>query len=317
MSSPTTQVPYRLYGSQQDNTAMSLPSFSPLGAITQQEWFEPGGGESGYLAVNPKNPDIVFGGAIGSGAGNGRLTRFDRRTGQERNVTVWPDVNGMGNGAKELKYRFQWTFPLFYSTHEPDALYATSNVVHRSTDEGQSWSVVSPDLTRNDVTKMEASGGPITKDNTGAEVYGTIFAFVESPHEQGVFWAGSDDGLIHISRDGGKTWENVTPKEIGEWALISVIEPSPHDPATAYVAATRYKSDDYTPLPAEDERLRQDLDDDHQGHRRQRDARHPRGPGAARAACTRAPRRASTSPSMTAGSGTPSPATCPSARSTT
>jgi photosystem II stability/assembly factor-like uncharacterized protein len=241
-------VPYRLYGSQQDNTAMSLPSFSPLGAITQQEWFEPGGGESGYLAVNPRNPDIVFGGAIGSGAGNGRLTRYDRRTGQERNVTVWPDVNGMGNGAKELKYRFQWTFPLFYSQHEPDALYATSNVVHRSTDEGQSWSVVSPDLTRNDATKMEASGGPITKDNTGAEVYGTIFAFVESPHERGVFWAGSDDGMIHISRDGCKTWEDVTPKAIGEWALISVIEPSPHDAATAYVAATRYKSDDYTPL---------------------------------------------------------------------
>jgi photosystem II stability/assembly factor-like uncharacterized protein len=241
------QVPYRIYGSQQDNTAMSLPSFSPLGAITQQEFFEPGGGESGYIALNPKNPDIAFGGAIGSGAGNGRLTRYDRRTGQERNVTVWPDAAGMGDGAKDLKYRFQWTFPLFYSKHEPDALYATSNVVHRSTDEGQSWEVISPDLTRNDATKMEASGGPITKDNTGAEVYGTIFAFVESPHEKGVFWAGSDDGLVHITRDGGKSWENVTPKELPEWALISVIEPSPHDPATAYVAATRYKSDDTAP----------------------------------------------------------------------
>jgi len=241
------QVPYRIYGSQQDNTAMSLPSFSPLGAITQQEWYEPGGGESGYIAVNPKNPDIVFGGANGSGAGNGRLTRHDRRTGQERNVTIWPDPEGMGNGAKDLKYRFQWTFPLFYDTHEPDTLYATSNVVHRSTDEGQSWDVISPDLTRNDATKMEPSGGPITKDNTGAEVYGTIFAFVESPHEHGVFWAGSDDGLIHITRDDGKNWENVTPKDLPEWALISVIEPSPHNPATAYVAATRYKLDDDAP----------------------------------------------------------------------
>ncbi|HEY8293518.1 MAG TPA: glycosyl hydrolase, partial [Thermomicrobiales bacterium] len=220
---------------------------SPLGAITQQEFFEPGGGESGYIALNPKNPDIAFGGAIGSGAGNGRLTRYDRRTGQERNVTVWPDAVGMGEGAKELKYRFQWTFPLFYSKHEPDALYATSNVVHRSTDEGQSWAVVSPDLTRNDATKMEASGGPITKDNTGAEIYGTIFAFVESPHEKGVFWAGSDDGLIHLTRDGGKHWENVTPKALPEGALISVIEPSPHDKASAYVAATCYKSDDYAP----------------------------------------------------------------------
>jgi len=241
------QVPYRIYGSQQDNTAMSLPSFSPVGAITQQEWYQPGGGESGYIAVDPRNPDVVYGGAIGSGAGNGRLTRHDRRTGQERNVTVWPDADGMGNGAKDLKYRFQWTFPLFFSPHDPDTLYATSNVVHRSTDEGQSWEVVSPDLTRNDATKHEPSGGPITKDNTGAEVYGTIFAFVESPHEQGVFWAGSDDGLVHISRDGGKTWENITPKDLPEWALISVIEPSPHDPATAYVAAMRYKLDDYAP----------------------------------------------------------------------
>ncbi len=241
------QVPYRIYGSQQDNTAMSLPSFSPVGAITQQEWYQPGGGESGYIAIAPKNPDIVYGGAIGSGAGNGRLTRHDRRTGQERNVTVWPDADGMGNGAKDLKYRFQWTFPLFFSPHDPGTLYATSNVVHRSTDEGQRWEVASPDLTRNDATKMEPSGGPITKDNTGAEVYGTIFAFVESPHERGVFWAGSDDGLVHISRDGCKTWEDVTPKDLPEWALISVIEPSPHDPATAYVAAMRYKLDDYAP----------------------------------------------------------------------
>ena len=153
----------------------------------------------------------------------------------------------MGYGAKDLKYRFQWTFPIRFSSHDPNALYATSNVVHRSMNEGQRWEVISPDLTRNDGTKMEPSGGPITKDNTGAEVYGTIFAFVESPHEAGVFWAGSDDGLVHLSRDGGKNWTNVTPPELPEWALISIIEASPHDPATAYIAATRYKLDDYTP----------------------------------------------------------------------
>jgi len=241
------RVPYRLYGSQQDNTAMSVPSFSPVGAITEKDWFRPGGGESGYIAVDPKDPDIIFGGAIGSGAGNGRLIRYDRRTGQEGNVTVWPDVNGMGNGAKDLKYRFQWTFPLLFSAHEPDALYACSNVVHRSTNEGQRWEVISPDLTRNDASKLEPSGGPITKDNTGAEVYGTIFALAESPHERGVFWAGSDDGLIHLTRDNGKTWHNVTPDVLPEWSLISIIEPSPHDAATAYVAATRYKQDDYAP----------------------------------------------------------------------
>jgi len=242
------QKPYRVYGSQQDNSALSLPAFSPTGAITETEWFVPGGGESGYIALLPKNPDVIFGGAIGSGAGNGRLTRFDRRTGQQRNVTVWPHVTGMGNGANELKYRFQWTFPLMFSPHDPDALYTASNVVHRSRDEGGSWEVISPDLTRADATKMTPSGGPITKDNTGAEVYGTIFALTESPREAGVFWAGSDDGLIHLSRDGGANWTNITPKELPEWSLISVIEASPHDPATAYVAATRYKHDDCHPL---------------------------------------------------------------------
>ena len=277
------RVPYRIYGSQQDNTAMSLPGFSPLGAITQADWFRPGGGESGYIAVDPRDPDIIFGGAIGSGAGNGRLIRYDRRTGQERNVTVWPDVNGMGNGANELKYRFQWTFPLLFSTHEPDALYATSNVVHRSTSDGQHWDVISPDLTRNDATKMEASGGPITKDNTGAEVYGTIFAFAESPHEQGVFWAGSDDGMIHISRDAGKTWHDVTPKNLPEWALISVIEPSPHDPATAYVAATRYKLDDYAPYLLKTNDYGKSWTAITEGHSRRRlHPHHSRGPGAAR-----------------------------------
>jgi len=242
-----TRFPYRVYGSQQDNSAISLPSRSTLGAITKTEWVEPGGGESGYIAIHPDDPDVVFGGAIGSGAGNGRLIRYDGHTGQKRNITVWPEEFGMGDGAKDFPMRFQWTFPIVLSPHDPRTLYVTANKIFRSTDEGASWEDLGPDLTRNDPSTLEPSGGPITKDNSGAEVYGTIFAFVESPHERGVFWAGSDDGLVHISRDGGATWAKVTPPELPEWALIEVIEPSPHDPATVYLAATRYKHDDRRP----------------------------------------------------------------------
>ncbi|HET8628523.1 MAG TPA: glycosyl hydrolase [Thermomicrobiales bacterium] len=243
------RFPYQVYGSQQDNTAIALPSASVLGAITLGDWFEPGGGESGYIAVKPDDQDIVVAGAIGSGAGNGRLIHYDHRTGQQRIITVWPEATGMGDGAIDLKYRFQWTFPIFFSQHNPDELYVAGNRVFRSTDQGGSWEAISPDLTRNDPEKQQPSGGPLTKDNTGAEAYDTIFALAESPHEAGVFWAGSDDGLIHLSKDGGKSWDNITPPAdlLPEWALISIIEPSPHDAATAYVAATRYKHDDTKP----------------------------------------------------------------------
>ena len=160
-----------------------------------------------------------------------------------------PETHGMGAGAEQQKYRFQWTFPIEWSEHDPHIVYTCGNVVFRSADYGTSWEPISPDLTRNDPDKLKPSGGPITRDNTGAERYCTIFAFRESPHEQGVFWAGSDDGLMHISRDGGENWDEITPSSdlLPEWALISIIEPSPHDPATAYVAATRYKVDDTTP----------------------------------------------------------------------
>ncbi|HEV7213498.1 MAG TPA: glycosyl hydrolase, partial [Chloroflexota bacterium] len=241
------RFPYRVYGSQQDNSALSLPSRSNLGAITPLEWFEPGGGESGYIAVKPDDPDIVVGGAIGSGAGHGRLICYDHRSGQKRNVTVWPDVMGMGSGGRDLKYRFQWTFPITFSPHDPNTLYVTANVVLRSQDLGASWQEISPDLTRNDPEKNAPSGGPITRDNTGAELYGTIFAFAESPHEAGLFWAGTDDGVVQLSRDGGRSWTNVTPPDLPEWTLISVIEPSPFDASAAYIAATRYKLDDFRP----------------------------------------------------------------------
>ncbi|MDE3230188.1 MAG: glycosyl hydrolase [Chloroflexota bacterium] len=244
------QNPYNVYGSQQDNWAMRVPSSAAEGAISWRNYTEPGGGESGYIAVSRKPPYTVFGGGIGTGSGHGRLLAWNPQTGQARNITVWPEVinaNVGGVGANQFKYRFQWTFPVEVSRHDPDALYICSNVVHRSLDEGTSWETISPDLTRNDPDKLGPSGGPITHDNSGAEIYCTIFAFRESPHERGVFWAGSDDGLIHLSRDGGATWRNITPSALPEWALISVIEPSPHDPATAYVAATRYKHDDPAP----------------------------------------------------------------------
>jgi photosystem II stability/assembly factor-like uncharacterized protein len=243
------RTPYWVYGSQQDNSAIALPHLSAQGAINANEWEEPGGGESGYIAFRPDNPEVVFGGAIGSGAGHGRLIAYDRRTGQKRNITVYPEIHGMGAGAIDHKYRFQWTFPLLISRHDERVLYAAGNRLFRSTDDGTTWELLSDDLTRNDPDKLQPSGGPITRDNTGAESYCTIFALAESPQQAGVLWAGTDDGLIHLSRDGGHTWEDITPPAdvLPEWALISIIEPCPHDPAMCYVAATRYKHDDTTP----------------------------------------------------------------------
>jgi photosystem II stability/assembly factor-like uncharacterized protein len=241
------QQPYYVYGSQQDNWAMRVPSQSHRGAITATEWVQPGGGESGYIAVKPGDPNIVVGGSIGTGPGNGRLIHYDHRTGQERVISAWPEAYGMGTPPAEHRYRFQWTFPVFYSRWNAGELWISGNRVFRSVDEGQSWEIASPDLTRNDPAKLGRSGGPITNDNTGAEVYCTIFALVESPRERDTLWAGTDDGLVHITRDRGRTWQEVTPPNLPEWALISVLEPSPHDAATCYVAATRYKHDDVRP----------------------------------------------------------------------
>jgi photosystem II stability/assembly factor-like uncharacterized protein len=238
--------PYNVYGSQQDNWAMRLPSIGFEGAISWKDYVEPGGGESGYIAISKRAPYKVYGGGIGTGTGHGRLLAWNPETRQTRNITVWPEVHGFGAGAEALKYRFQWTFPLEFSPHNPDVLYACSNFVHRTTDEGHSWETISPDLTRNDPEKL-ASNGLITSDNSGAEIFCTIFAFQESPHEQGVFWAGSDDGLLHLSKDGGKNWDVITPPELPEWTRITIIELSPFDKTTAYVAATKYQLDDTTP----------------------------------------------------------------------
>jgi photosystem II stability/assembly factor-like uncharacterized protein len=242
-----TQTPYRVYGTQQDNSAISTPSRTAKGAIPYADNYVVGTSESGHIQVRPDNPNVVFSGAIGSSAGGGgNFLRYDHGTGQTRIVTAWPEVSG-GTGAGSQRYRFQWTYPIVISSHDVNALYITGNVVFKSMDEGHSWEVISPDLTRNDASKLGPSGGPITKDTTGAEHYCTIFAFTESQHEQGVFWAGSDDGLIHISRDNAKSWQNITPSGLPEWATVAVIEQSPHDKATAYVAAYRYKLDDYQP----------------------------------------------------------------------
>ena len=234
--------PFRLLAGQQDNSALRIRHRSFAGrGIGEQDWEPTAGGESGTIVADPRDPDVVYGGSYG-----GLLVRINHRTGEVRQVDVWPD-NPMGWGAAELRYRFQWNYPLLFSPHDPKRLYAAANVLFESLDEGATWKAISPDLTRNDKSKQGSSGGPITQDNTSVEYYGTIFAVGESPLEKGVLWTGSDDGLVHLSRDGGASWKNVTPKGLPEWAQINSLEPSPFEPGGLYVAATRYKSDDFRP----------------------------------------------------------------------
>jgi len=233
--------PYHIYGAQQDNSTVRIASRTMVGSIDRTDWYDVGGGESGWIAPSPKDSQIVYAGSYG-----GLITRQDRRTGQERNVNPWPD-NPMGWGAADLKYRFQWNFPIVFSPHDPNTLYAAANVLFKSTNEGQSWQQISEDLTRNDKSKQGSSGGPITKDNTSIEYYCTIFTVMESPVEKGTIWVGSDDGLVHITRDGGKNWQNITPSGMPEWIQINSIDVSSIQPGTAYVAATMYKLDDFKP----------------------------------------------------------------------
>ncbi len=238
---------YHVYGTQQDNSSIAVPSGANDGAITWADCYAAGSGESGFVAVHPDDHNIVFVGAVGSSpGGGGALQRYNHRSGQIQLVNVYPEAHG-GIGPGALKYRFPWTFPILFSPHDSGVLYTAGNVVFRTTDEGLSWEAISPDLSRNDPEKLQASGGPITKDTSGAEHYCTVATLRECSLEPGVMWAGSDDGLVHMTRDGGETWNNVTPPDVPDWAFIRTVEPSPHAAGTVYVAATKYKLDDYRP----------------------------------------------------------------------
>lgn len=235
------QFPYRIYGDQQDNSGVCIKSRSVGGfGITAKDWFVCAPGESGYITAHPIKPHLIFSGNYG-----GQLAKYDTKLDQMQDISPAPE-EVIGEGSINRKERFQWTYPIVFSPHDATTMYATSQHVWKTTNEGMSWERISPDLTRNDKNKQVPSGGPITKDNTGVEVYNDIFTFAESPVEKDVLWAGSDCGLIHVSRDGGKNWANITPKDLPE-AMISMIEPSPFEKGVAYVAVNRYKFDDQKP----------------------------------------------------------------------
>jgi photosystem II stability/assembly factor-like uncharacterized protein len=236
-----TRFPYFVYGAQQDNSTVAIASASEFGAIDRADWYPVGGGESGYVVPYPPDPDIVYAGSY-----DGLITRYNRLTWQEQDINPWPE-NPMGAGAAELKHRFQWTAPIAISPHDPNVLYHGAEVLFKSTDGGMTWSAISPDLTRNDKSKQGSSGGPLTQDNTSVEYYDTIFAIAESPITRGEIWVGSDDGLVHLTLDGGKTWSDMTPKSMPEWSMVSLIEASPHDAASAYLAIDRHRLDDMKP----------------------------------------------------------------------
>jgi len=235
------RFPYRVYGSQQDNSTISLPSQGIGGLTPSEHWRSAGGCESGHIAIDPRDPDVTYAGCYG-----GSISRVNYRTGAFRQILVYPQMQ-LGQAPKTLRYRFQWNAPIRLSPHDPDVLYHASQFVHRSTDGGSSWETVSPDLTRNDTTRQDFAGSPITMDNTGVEVYGTVFSFEESPLEAGLLWAGSDDGRVHVSRDNGSTWSDVTPRNMPEWGTVNMIEVSPHAAGRALVAVHRYREDDFAP----------------------------------------------------------------------
>ena len=250
MNQPTAQFyrvttdnhfPFRIYAAQQDNSTIRINHRSAGRSIGESDWESTAGGESAHIAVDPLNNEIVYGGSY-----DGFLSRVNHTNKSLRSISVWPD-NPMGHGAEGMRYRFQWNFPIIFSKHNPKKLYTFSNQVHVTENEGQSWKIISPDLTKNDPEKLKSSGGPITQDNTSVEYYCTIFAAQESSLKEGLIWVGSDDGLIHVTKNGGESWSNVTPKNLPEWTMINSIEPSAFDPGTCYVAGTKYKTGDFKP----------------------------------------------------------------------
>jgi photosystem II stability/assembly factor-like uncharacterized protein len=234
------RFPYWVYGAQQDNSNLTVASAGDEGVVGPRDWYPAGGGESGFVVPDPRNANIIY-----SDAEN-QFGRYDKTADQVQNISPDP-VDNSGHPAAELTHRFNWTSPLMLSPHDPDVIYAASEVVWKSTDHGMSWTIISPDLTRNDKSKQQASGGPITKDITSVEYYDTIFALAESPLAKGKLWAGADDGLVHLTSDGGAHWTDVTPAAMPAWSTISMVEPSPHDAARAYLAVDRHKLDDIDP----------------------------------------------------------------------
>jgi photosystem II stability/assembly factor-like uncharacterized protein len=236
------QWPYRVYGAQQDNSTISVPMRSAAGfGNVVPDWYSVGGCESGHIAVDPRDPDIIYAGCYG-----GSIQRLNRKTGEIRQILSYPQLQ-LGAAPRDLKYRFQWNAPIRLSPHDPDILYHASQVVHLSKDHGQSWTVISPDLTTDNPEHQDYAGGPITHDSTGVEVYGTLFAFEESPRTPGLLWAGSDDGRVHLSRDRGGSWKEITPKAMPGGGTVNAIELSPHDPGRAFMAVYRYRQDDFRP----------------------------------------------------------------------
>src|SRR5580700_6736728 len=236
-----TSVPYRVYGPQQDSGTVAIANRSDDGSIDRSDWYDVGGGEAGYIAPYPPDPNIVYAADY-----QGNITRFDKRIGQVKAITEQPELSD-GGGAAKLEHRFQWTAPVVISPHDPDTLYHGGERLFKTTDGGVHWVTISPDLTRNDKSKQQPSGGDITLDDTGTEYYDTIFAVAESPITKGLIWVGTDDGLVQITRDAGKSWANVTPKDLPEWSRVSLIDASPHDAGTAYVAVDRHQNDDLRP----------------------------------------------------------------------
>jgi photosystem II stability/assembly factor-like uncharacterized protein len=233
--------PYRIYAGQQDNTSVVIANQEfASGGITTASWTYSAGGESAFLAFDPDNPRYVLGGSY-----QGTIEALDTRAKADTKIMAAP-IQYLGMDAKDIKYRFNWNAPIIWSKHEPDAFYHGAQYLLKTTDMGKTWKEASPDLTRNEKEKQGKGGGPYTNEAVGAENYGTLSYVIESPHERGVIWTGSDDGLVYITRDNAATWQNVTPAGLPE-CLINAIEVSPHDPATAYIATTRYKFNDHTP----------------------------------------------------------------------
>jgi len=234
--------PYRVYGAQQDNSTISVLSWYSSNTLhPKQHWFSVGGCETGPVALNPDYPNTVFAGCYG-----GVIDRFDRDDDQIRNVVIYPQMQ-LGEAGKNLRYRFQWVAPIAVSPHDPNVVYHGSQHVHRSTDRGTSWETISPDLTTNTPEHLEYSGGPINHDITGVEIYNTVFSITVSPHSPNVVWAGTDDGRVHVTRDNGATWQDVTPRGMPQYGTVDVIEVSPHQAGRAYIAVQRYRFDDFSP----------------------------------------------------------------------